>query len=96
MYHVSHVSLGFVNDFILHQQSQTSSNNIFDNLPELAPVLPELSDELDQYLSTNMEDVKDGLSWWYERHVTFPCLSRMPWDYLSIPGKAEDTRNWQP
>ena len=64
-----------------------SSNIIFDNLPELAPVSPELCDELDQYLSIDMKDVKDGLLWWYERCATFPCLSHMAWDYLSIPGK---------
>lgn len=83
---------GFFSDFFCHlrpqhsQQSISTSNNIFDNLPELAPVLSELHDELDRYLSTDTEDVRDGLSWWYERRATFPCLSRMARDYLSIPG----------
>jgi hypothetical protein len=33
-----------------------------------------------------VEDVKDGLMWWYEKRVAFPRLSRMARDYLSIPG----------
>ena len=44
-------------------------------------------DELQHYLSTDAEDVKDGLMWWHERHVMFPCLSRMVRDYLAIPGE---------
>lgn len=61
--------------------------NIFDELPDLAPTLLELRDELDRYLATDVEDVSDGLMWWYERRATFPGLSRMGRDYLSIPGE---------
>ncbi len=61
--------------------------NIFDNLPDLALAPLFERDELDRYLSVEVEDVKDGLIWWYERHASFPCLSRMSCDYLSIPGK---------
>ena len=37
---------------------------------------------------TGMEDVTpgDGLKWWHERHATYPHLSRMALDYLTIPG----------
>lgn len=45
------------------------------------------SDELQHYLATDIEDVKDPLMWWYEKRATFPCLSRMARDYLSIPGE---------
>ena len=62
------------------------SLNIFDNLPDLAPALSDLLDELDCYLATDVEDVRDALMWWYERRATFPRLSRMARDYLSIPG----------
>jgi len=62
------------------------SLNIFDNLPDLAPALSDLLDELDRYLATDVEDVRDALMWWYERRATFPRLSRMARDYLSIPG----------
>ena len=33
------------------------------------------------------EDVIDGLTWWYERQKIFPQLSRMAYDYLSIPSE---------
>ena len=65
-----------------------SSNNIFDNLPGLASTSRDIRDELKLYLSTDAEDVKDGILWWYERRSTFPCLSQMARDYLSIPGKC--------
>jgi hypothetical protein len=63
------------------------SKNIVDNLPDLALVSLDLHDELDHYLFTNTEDVRDGLLWWYQRCGTFPCLSCMAQDYLLIPGK---------
>jgi hypothetical protein len=64
----------------------TESANIFDNLPDLVPVSDQDLDELDRYLATDVEDVKDGLLWWYTRRAIFPRLSRMARDYLSIPG----------
>ena len=72
---------------LLPSQLISSSNNIFDNLPDLSPASPDLCDELELYLSIDTEDVKDAISWWYERHASFPYLSHMAWDYLSIPSK---------
>lgn len=72
---------------LLPPQSISSSSNIFDNLPDLSPASPDLHDELELYLSTDTEDVKDAISWWYERCASFPYLSHMAQDYLSIPGK---------
>jgi len=63
-------------------------NNIFDNLPDLAPMSSDLGNELDRYMATDIEDVKDPLMWWYEHRKAFPLLSLMARDYLSIPGKA--------
>ncbi len=61
---------------------------MFDQLPALAPLKPsDLRSELDWYLSSDIEDVTDALSWWYERRTTFPRLTRMALDYLSIPCK---------
>lgn len=65
----------------------STSKNIFDKLPDLAPASSDTRNELDRYLATDVEDVKDGLMWWYERRAAFPHLSRMARDYLSIPGK---------
>jgi hypothetical protein len=64
------------------------SNNIFDHLPNLAPMSSDLGNELDCYIVADIEDTKDALMWWYERHTTFPRLSLMAHDYLSIPGKS--------
>ena len=63
--------------------------NIFDDLPALAaPRVAELRDELARYLSTDPEQVKDVLLWWNDRKASYPRLSRMALDYLSIPGKS--------
>jgi hypothetical protein len=71
------------------QVTVNKSANIFDNLPSLsqftsAPV----DNELDVYLKTPIENVAigDGIQWWFRNRHTFPCLSRMALDYLSIPG----------
>jgi hypothetical protein len=44
--------------------------------------------ELDVYLSQPVEDVVDPLKWWVIHTHTFPTLSQMAFDYLSIPGKS--------
>ena len=77
--------------FIVHSKlfpKESSSKNIFDNLPALsAPKKSSLRDDLDRYLSTDPEDVTDVLLWWYEHKHAYPHLHRMALDYLSIPGK---------
>ena len=65
---------------------------MFDDLPALsAPSSLELRDELDQYLSSDPEQVggntsKDVIAWWYERRGVYPRLHRMALNYLTIPG----------
>ncbi len=66
----------------------SKANNFFDNLLDIVTSSQDDHDELDRYLATDVEDVKDSLMWWYERHATFPCLSHMARDYLSILGKC--------
>ena len=39
------------------------------------------------YLSHPVKNVKDPLKWWFDNRQTYPNLSRMAEDYLSIPGK---------
>jgi hypothetical protein len=68
-------------------QAPSEARNIFDNLPDLAPAALEFRDELKRFLATAVEDVKDALKWWFDRQASFPRLSRMARDYLSIPGK---------
>jgi hypothetical protein len=66
---------------IMYQQ------NIFDNLAALAtPKYSELRDELDRFLSTDVEAVEDVIQWWIEHKAMYPRLSRMAIDYLTIPG----------
>ncbi len=65
-----------------------AEGNIFDNLPSFrAPNDAELSDELERYLSTDVEDVQDPLQWWTDRKSQFPNLSRMAIDFLTLPGE---------
>ena len=59
---------------------------MFNSIIDIAP-MSSSGDELQRYLSVDPEDVKDGLMWWHERRATFPQLSHMACDYLSIPGK---------
>jgi len=63
----------------------TEPTNIFDSIMDILPT--SITDELHRYLAADVEDVKDGLMWWYERRMLFPRLSRMARDYLSIPGE---------
>ena len=51
-----------------------------------APRHDELCDEFSCYLSTDIETVNNVLLWWIEHRASFPCLSHMALDYLTIPG----------
>ena len=63
--------------------------NIFDALLALsAPKLSELCDKLNFYLSTDSEYIIDALAWWVGKHATYPHLSRMALNYLTIPGRS--------
>jgi len=44
--------------------------------------------EINQYLRLPVEHVMDPLGWWVHNRQTYPNLSRMALDYLSIPGKS--------
>jgi hypothetical protein len=60
---------------------------MFDSIPALAAPRPsEFRNELDRFLSTDVEDVRDPLQWWYDGCQSLPKLSRNARDYLSIPG----------
>jgi hypothetical protein len=75
--------------FLMQQRSiqpTPSKTNIFDHLMDDTPS-SSVEDELQCHLATDVKEVRDGLMWWHERRTTFPRLSRMAHDYLSIPGK---------
>jgi hypothetical protein len=62
-------------------------SNFFNKLDVVSPSADNC-DKLNHYLAMDMEDMKDGLMWWYERYATFSCLSHMAQDYLSISDKC--------
>jgi hAT family C-terminal dimerisation region len=43
--------------------------------------------ELEEYLSLPVEYVRDPMQWWFDNRIAYPNLSKMAFDYLSIPGK---------
>jgi hAT family protein len=48
----------------------------------------EFADELDRYLSSGrIKKVEDPIKWWHENQDSYPRLSRMAKDYLTIPGE---------
>ena len=62
---------------------------MFNNLPILTPPkAADLGSEIDRYLSSDVEHVTDLLAWWHARRGTYPQLSHMALNYLSIPGKS--------
>ena len=69
--------------------------NMFNELEALAaPKASDLRSEIDRYLSTDVEDVRDAVMWWTERKSMFLILSRMALDYLSIPGECSHHRHF--
>ncbi|PIL36561.1 hypothetical protein GSI_00250 [Ganoderma sinense ZZ0214-1] len=67
---------------------EDDEKNIFDTLDTLTSKVPDVRDELKRYLSTDVEPVSDALQWWNDRRATFPNLSRMALDYLTIPATS--------
>ena len=51
------------------------------------PKLADFGSELDRYLKADVEDVTDAIAWWHTHRSTYPRLSHMALDYLTIPGK---------
>lgn len=80
-----HARIQFISNTGHHSQPDM---NIFEALEHEDITDDEVSDELTRYLSTDPERVKDALEWWNDRCASFPNLSRMALDYLSIPGMS--------
>ncbi|KIK40536.1 hypothetical protein CY34DRAFT_13654 [Suillus luteus UH-Slu-Lm8-n1] len=71
------------------QTAQDKDLNIFDCLPALAkPRHHPTNNELNAYLNTPIEDVDHALKWWQQRCTTYPHLSRVVLDYLTIPATS--------
>ena len=50
----------------------------------------EEADELDDYLSKSLEKVCDPLEWWWDHRASYLKLSKMAFDFLSIPCELFD------
>jgi len=72
---------------MLQASKSTRSQNIFDSIFNTTPMSPNTLDKLQRYLVVDVKDVKDALMWWHKRCGSFPGLSHMAHDYLSIPGE---------
>lgn len=46
----------------------------------------EIAWELEQYLSSGVENAPDIIAWWWQKRETYPNLYRMALDYCSAPG----------
>ena len=44
--------------------------------------------ELDDYLLKPLEKVRDPIAWWWDHRTSYPNLSKMALNYLSIPDKS--------
>jgi hypothetical protein len=73
-------------NFIVNKDSD-DDGNVFDHLPALVQpkTIPSLN-ELTAYLNADTENVTDVIAWWNGHRKTYPRLSRMALDYLTIPG----------
>ena len=75
--------------FLLLVLMISQNKNIFNHMPALAPPrVTDLRDELDRYLSSDVEHVTDAIAWWHEHRGSFPRVSQMALDYLTIPGTS--------
>jgi hypothetical protein len=65
--------------------------NIFDQPRPSLRLRTAQRDELELYLATPCEDLgdTDPIEWWARCAGTFPTLSRMAMDYLSVPGTLD-------
>jgi hAT family C-terminal dimerisation region len=67
--------------------------NVFDRVDDVAAMSSDeevstMDQELELYLGTKPDkNVADPIHWWVEKQQSYPCLSRMAIDFLTIPGE---------
>ena len=68
-------------------QAQVTSTLYTDDIDLLDFLMDDLkeADELDDYLAKPLEKVCDPLQWWWDYRTSYPMLSKMAFDFLSIP-----------
>ncbi|KAF5340736.1 hypothetical protein D9611_007371 [Ephemerocybe angulata] len=78
--------------------SQKKEVNMFDSLPTIARKKKKkldpsnLEDEIMHYLAEPVDDEceEEPLEWWVKCQKEYPWLSRMAWNFLSIPATSVD------
>jgi hypothetical protein len=63
-------------------------NDGFASFGNLSVTTSPRPNEIQEYLSHAVENVKDPLKWWVENKYVYPKLYRMALDYLSIPATS--------
>jgi len=68
-------------------QAQVASTLNTDDIDLLDIPMDDLkeADELDDYLAAPLEKVRDPLQWWWDHRTSYPTLSKMVFDFLSVP-----------
>lgn len=80
-----HTILLFFELIFVQTTPSTVDENDFGHIP-LDTSIP-VCDELAKFLVLPCEECRDPLGWWWDHRGTYPHLSKMAFDYLSIPGK---------
>lgn len=73
-----------------HSQPSTTPSNYFDGTfsdEDSDNGMTQAQDELEHYLATEHDrNVDNAIEWWIDHRSTYPRLSRMARDFLTIPG----------
>ena len=71
-------------------QAQVASTLDTDDIDLLDIPMDDLkeADELDDYLAAPLEKVRDPLQWWWDHRTSYPTLSKMAFDFLSVPRES--------
>lgn len=68
--------------------TKTKPNDGFASFGDLSVTTHTRPSEIQEYLKSAVENVKDPLGWWVDNKHVYPKLHRMALDYLSIPATS--------
>lgn len=78
--------------FVVNKILSTHFNCRMTNFGNISVgTIPVQLSELDKYLNSNTVKIANPLKWWTENSHTYSQLSRMALDYLSIPGRFQQS-----
>jgi hypothetical protein len=70
------------------ETTKAPNTNEFTSFGDLSVTTAPRPNEIQEYLSHPVNNVKDPLKWWVDNKNLYPNLHRMALDYLSVPGKC--------